>query len=204
MSKRSAPEVNAGSMADIAFLLLIFFLVTTTIQSEKGMVRQLPPIPKNQDASAMHKKKNVFLIIINKRGDLLVDGEPMKLSNLKHAALAFIDNGGGQGSDACSYCQGKQDPASSDNPSKALVSIQYDRQTDYGDYIAVQNEVLAAYTQLRNRVSKALYGEGYTDLYTAYKKAFDDDPQKKVLKKKVKRIRELYPLNISEARPTQV
>ncbi len=202
MARRSIPEVNAGSMADIAFLLLVFFLVTTTIESDKGITRKLPPIQENP-SEGLHKERNVFLVIINKNGDLLVDDQRMELKDLREATLNFIDNGAGTGADACSYCQGKKDPASSENPQKALVSIQYDRQTDYGDYIAVQNEVMAAFNQLRNRVSKGLYGESFTSLTQKFKSS-TDKTEKEVLKEKIKKVRQLYPLNISEAKPEQV
>src|SRR5699024_9335785 len=120
MVRRSAPEVNAGSMADIAFLLLIFFLVTTTIESDKGMSRRLPPIDEEEEVETVHKERNVLEIIINQQGELLVDDEEMDIADLYDYALGFIDNGGGQGSDGCGYCQGEQDPESSENPKKAL------------------------------------------------------------------------------------
>src|SRR5690606_40142151 len=107
MAKRSAPEVNAGSMADIAFLLLIFFLVTTTIETDSGLNRKLPPIDENQE-DVIIKQKNIFTVLINGKNQLLVEDELMELKDLRKAAVEFLDNGGGTGDDACSYCKGKR------------------------------------------------------------------------------------------------
>lgn len=203
MARRGTPEVNAGSMADIAFLLLIFFLVTTSIESDKGMTRKLPPKDDQQETEAIHKERNIFIVIINKDGELFVDDEEMDISNLQQAALDFIDNGGGAGSNGCSYCQGPQETQSSENPRKAVVSLQYDRQTKYGKYIAVQNEVMAAYNHLRNRVSNSEYGQNFSDLEKGLKDA-KSDPEKERYKEQIKQIRKLYPLNISEAKPEKV
>lgn len=203
MAKRSSPEVNAGSMADIAFLLLIFFLVTTTIESDKGMTRRLPPIDETESES-IHKERNMFQIIINKEGDLLVQDSPMNIHDLRQATLDFIDNGAGTGTSACSYCLGPKDPKSSENPNKAVVSLQYDRQTKYGIYIAVQNEIMAAYNELRDRVSNSEYGEPFSKLEEDVKDDRKSDKEKEVLKERIKKIRDLYPLNISEAKPEKV
>jgi biopolymer transport protein ExbD len=115
MAKRKAPEVNAGSMADIAFLLLIFFLVTTTIETDSGLNRKLPPMEDVVDPPII-KERNIFTVVVNKFNDLLVEEEPMELSELREAAIAFLDNGGGKGEEGCSYCEGARDPDSSDNP----------------------------------------------------------------------------------------
>ena len=130
MAKRAAPEVNAGSMADIAFLLLIFFLVTTTIEKDSGINRKLPPIEDNDD--------------------LLVEDEPMELKDLRQAAIDFLDN---NGDGSCKFCEGNKDEESSDNPDKAIISLKNDRETSYATYISVQNELVAAYNVLRNRLA---------------------------------------------------
>lgn len=147
MAKRAAPEVNAGSMADIAFLLLIFFLVTTTIEKDSGINRKLPPMEEN-DEDVIIKQKNIFTVLLNKNDDLLVEDENMNIKDLRQAAVDFLDNGG---DGSCDYCQGVKDPASSDNPDKAIISLKNDRETSYAAYIAVQNELVAAYNVLRNR-----------------------------------------------------
>mgnify|MGYP001819852276 FL=1 len=148
MAKRSAPEVNAGSMADIAFLLLIFFLVTTTIEKDSGITRKLPAIqPPNQD-NVVIKQKNIFTVLLNGKDQLLVEDELMELKDLRKAAVEFLDNGG---DGTCTYCKGKKDPRSSDNPDKAIISLKNERETSYAVYISVQNELVAAYNELRNR-----------------------------------------------------
>lgn len=203
MARRGTPDVNAGSMADIAFLLLIFFLVTTTIESDKGMTRRLPPIDETESES-LHKERNMFLVLINKDGELLVQDKPMDIDDLHQAALDFIDNGGGSGSNTCSYCMGPKDPKSSENPKKAVVSLQYDRQTKYGKYIAVQNEVMAAYNELRDRIAQSEYGVKFSQLEQDATDDRKSDAEKENAKKKRERVRELYPLNISEAKPDRV
>jgi len=147
MAKRAAPEVNAGSMADIAFLLLIFFLVTTTIETDTGISRKLPPI-EDSDDDVIIKQKNIFTVLLNGKDQLLVEDELMELKDIRKAAVEFLDNGG---DGSCDYCRGKRDPASSDNPDKAIISLKNERETSYKMYISVQNELVAAYNELRNR-----------------------------------------------------
>ena len=109
MARRSAPEVNAGSMADIAFLLLIFFLVTTTMEKDKGISRQLPPIQEIEE-EVIIKEKNLFIVLVNKNDDLLVEDEPLELTDLRQAAIDFLDNGGAPSNspEYCNYCKGKK------------------------------------------------------------------------------------------------
>ena len=155
MARRKAPEVNAGSMADIAFLLLIFFLVTTTIETDSGLNRKLPPMEDVVDPPII-KERNIFTVVVNKFNQLLVEEKPLELTELRNEAVKFLDNGGGKGEEACSYCLGDRNPESSDNPEKAVISLKNDRETDYKVYIAVQNELVAAYNVLRNREFKRL------------------------------------------------
>lgn len=199
MARRSAPEVNAGSMADIAFLLLIFFLVTTTIETDSGINRKLPPIQDEQDPPPL-KERNIFIVLINSNGDLLVEDEPMDLKNLKEAAVQFLDNGGGQGDEACNYCRGASDPSSSDNPVKAVISLQNNRLTKYSDYIAVQNELVAAYNQLRDREAKRLFGVTFQEMEEAFKND-SYTGNKDQLKDRINTIKDMYPQKLSEAEP---
>ncbi|NAS32165.1 biopolymer transporter ExbD [Flavobacteriaceae bacterium R38] len=200
MAKRNIPEVNAGSMADIAFLLLIFFLVTTTIETDAGLDRKLPPIePPDQDV--VIKQKNIFTVVVSKDNQLLVEDELMELKNLREAAVTFLDNGGGAGEDACNYCQGAKDPASSDNPTKAIISLQNDRETSYKTYIAVQNELVAAYNELRDRESNRLYGIPFTTMDKLYKDPKTPKEDRDELKPRITRIQELFPQKLSEAEP---
>ncbi|WP_341214838.1 biopolymer transporter ExbD [uncultured Wocania sp.] len=167
MAKRAAPEVNAGSMADIAFLLLIFFLVTTTIPKDSGINRKLPPIDDSEVEPPIIKQKNIFTVLLNKNDQLLVEDEPMQIKDLRQAAVEFLDNGGGtdNNGNTCDYCQGKKDPNSSDHPDKAIISLKNDRETSYAAYIAVQNELVAAYNILRNRRALELGPQkGFNDM----------------------------------------
>ena len=189
------PEVNAGSMADIAFLLLIFFLVTTTIETDAGLDRMLPPI-EPPDTDVVIKQKNIFTVNINKNGQLLVEEELMDLKNLRKAAMDFLDNGG---DGTCNYCKGRNDPSSSDNPTKAIISLKNDRETKYATYITVQNELVGAYNDLRNREAQRLFGRDFTEMEAEYLNPETPSGVRDDLKDKVKRIQDLFPQKLSEA-----
>ena len=199
-SREEAPKVNAGSMADIAFLLLIFFLVTTSIETDAGLDRMLPrettdpfipPVPR----------RNIFPILINGNDELLVDGELTDLKNLREMTIAFLDNGGNgiEQLGYCSYCKGERDVKSSDNPNKAIVSLMSNRETTYGTYITVQNELVAAYNALRNREAQRLFRTDFTALEALYSNSETSIADKKDLKAKIRKIQELYPMKLSEA-----
>ena len=97
MARRSIPEVNAGSMADIAFLLLIFFLVTTDITSNPGIVAKLPPrVPKQEQQEPPINERNLFVVLVNKNNQLFVEDRLMDIKDLRKAAIEFLDNGGGK------------------------------------------------------------------------------------------------------------
>ncbi len=198
--RKGAPEVNAGSMADIAFLLLIFFLVTTTIETDAGLDRMLPPI-EPPDTDVVIKQKNIFTVNINKSGQLLVEEELMSLEDLKEAAMDFLDNGGApSGSpEYCNYCKGSRDASSSDNPQKAIISLKNDRETKYSTYITVQNELVGAYNELRNREAQRLYRRDFTEMEAEYLNPETPSSLRDELKDKVKAIQELFPQKLSEA-----
>ncbi len=196
MARRDTPEINAGSMADIAFLLLIFFLVTTTMDVDTGISRKLPEKQPEDVVPPVLKEKNVFEVNINRRNEILVEGDQyMKVEDLREAAINFIDNGGGSAADmasqdlnVCSWCEGAKDPASSDHPKKAIISLQSDRGTSYATYISVQNELVGAYTVLRNRYSNKKFGKDFDRL------SFEQQKDIKI---------NIYPQIISEAEPTK-
>jgi len=202
MARREIGEINAGSMADIAFLLLIFFLVTTTMDVDSGIARKLPE-KTPQDKDVIVKQKNVLDIVVNRNNQLLVENEFVKVTDIKRLAMDFIDNGGGVGTpkdgkpgEPCDYCNGAKDPNSSDHPSKAIISLQSDRGTTYGMYISIQNEIEAAYNELRNKLSLKKYGRSYDALLDDYK----DTPTEK-LKAKIDDLKDRYPQIISEPEP---
>lgn len=205
MVRRETPEINAGSMADIAFLLLIFFLVTTTMNVDSGISKKLSEKPPADYVPPVIKERNIFEVNINRNNELLVEGERMDVKEIKDAAVKFIDNGGGEGklvdgvsTGPCDYCKGEKSTTSSDHPNKAIISVQSDRGTEYGTYIIVQNELLRAYTELRNRLCEERYNMSFTELEKLYK----DDINNLELKKKVEDIKTAYPQIISDAEPT--
>ena len=205
MAKRAAPEVNAGSMADIAFLLLIFFLVTTTIETDSGINRKLPPTDEVVDPPVI-KQRNIFTVVVNKDNRLLVEEELMDISELREAAIAFLDNGGGQGEEACDYCKGKRDTSSSDNPEKAIISLKNDRETSYKVYIAVQNELVAAYNDLRDRefaLLNPMAGMTYTEAQKRYSDPRSTSTEKAKLKPLLDEVKSMYPQKLSEAEPSK-
>jgi len=203
---RKSPEVNAGSMADIAFLLLIFFLVTTTIETDSGINRKLPPMEDQIDPPII-KEKNIFTVVVNKYSQILVEEDLTDIKDIRGLAVDFLDNGGGKGEEACDYCQGERSPRSSDNPEKAIISLKNDRETPYKAYIAVQNELVAAYNELRNREFMKLYPSERLTYFEAdfiYNDPRTTLDQKENLKEKLSVVKKLYPQKLSEAEPSKV
>lgn len=192
MAKRENPEVNAGSMADIAFLLLVFFLVTTTMDSDFGLMRKLPPpIPADQPKPPPIKDRNVFVVLANANDQLLVEGELMDIGDLKEAAKEFIANPLNK-EDLPEKKMTNVAPFGQVAVSKQVISLQNDNGTSYDLYIQVQNELAAAYQELRDDLAKEKFGKTYTALVEAK----DKD--------KIKAIRKVYPQRISEAEPKNV
>lgn len=185
--KRKTPGINGTSSADIAFMLLIFFLITTSMDTDKGLARRLPPpVPKDkQDDDTDINKRNLFTVMINSYGQVLCNGEEINIKELKDRAKEFIEN---------PY----DDPhmpekVEEDVPyfgkykihSKGIISLQNDRTTNYQAYISVQNELAKAYNELRDEISRKKFGKGFNEL--------DEDQQQAVIK--------IYPQKISEAEP---
>ena len=203
---RKPPEVNAGSMADIAFLLLIFFLVTTTIETDSGINRKLPPMEDQIDPPII-REKNIFTVVVNKYSQILAEEALTDIKDLRGRAMDFLDNGGGKGEEACNYCQGNRNPRSSDNPDKAVISLKNDRETPYKAYIAVQNELVAAYNELRDREFINRYpneGLTYFEADFIYSDPRTTIAQKMNLKEKLDVVKKLYPQKLSEAEPSKV
>ena len=177
--QRDGAEVNSSSMADIAFLLLVFFLVTTTIATDKGIPMVLPPKSEQQDEVKL-KEKNIFKVLINSKDQMLVEGEPLEVESIRDDCIEFLNNYG-------------KDPRSSDSPKDAVVSIKADRGTSYEKYLTVLDEVTAAYNQSRaNYLNISL--EAFLNLdmdNPEHKRAYDA-------------ARAEFPLQISEAEPTDI
>ncbi|WP_190811077.1 biopolymer transporter ExbD [Flagellimonas sp. S3867] len=193
------PEVNAGSMADIAFLLLIFFLVTTTIQTDVGIDRKLPP--QETTPPLPINERNIFRVSLNKNDELFVEGDVLSIDQLKTSAITFLDNGGSSKEDAnhCNYCKGEHRVDSSDNPQEAIIAFNSDREASYGMYIRVQNELTAAYTALRNREAQRMFNMDFVDMEEIYFDVKTSVQTKKKLKTEISQIRNMYPMKLSEA-----
>jgi biopolymer transport protein ExbD len=181
---RGSQQINSGSMADIAFLLLIFFLVTTTIASDKGLPLILPPKPDpNQPPPEIDKNaRNIFKILINSRDQMLVEDEYMELSEmykLKPMIKEFLLNYG-------------RNPQLSDNPEEAVVSLKTDRGTSYEVYIDVYNEILAAYNEI--------YAERAGITVEQWRNLDLKDPRQKQMYDDA---RDGFPRNISIAEPNK-
>ncbi|MDO5971452.1 biopolymer transporter ExbD [Flavivirga aquimarina] len=175
------PEVNAGSMADIAFLLLIFFLVTATISSDEGINRSLPEeCPPGMDCTNTIHERNILRILINNNDEIMIKDNIITIDELKEIAKNFLDN---NGDGTCSYCSGTKSTNASDNPKKAVISLQNDRQTSYKQFITVQDELSKAYYELRNTYS-----------LNVLKK-----PSDKLSKQELKQVKDAYPFILSEA-----
>ena len=203
MAKRDIPEINAGSMADIAFLLLIFFLVTTTMDIDAGIPRKLPPKADPNVKPPDIKKRNVLVVNVGRDGNILVNGEDyLEINQIKERAKEFLDNGEGKGKDGnfCTYCEGKKLITSSVHPNRAVISLQSSRETKHGIYIQVTNELVRAYNELRDREAQKIYGESFEDILAEAKKK----PKDEILKAKVIKVRERYPMLLSEAEPIKI
>lgn len=162
---RVSPEINTGSMADISFLLVTFFLLTSSINTDQGITRKLPPPldPKNPPPDIDIKERNVLKVLVSKSNALLVQGRYIDIRDLKETAKSFLSNP-----------QNRQDlpeMEERDIPglgkirvSKGVISLKNDRGTSYDTYIQVQNELAAAISELRNDLSKQKYGEKFNNL----------------------------------------
>lgn len=199
MSERNNTEINAGSMADIAFLLLIFFLVTTTLDTEIGIYKRLPEKQNNPDRIDV-KEKNVLDISVNANDKILIEGNQIvDIESLKQIVIDFIDNGAGTNvkGEKCTWCNGKKDPSSSDHPEKALINLHTKRSTSYATYVSVQNEILGAYAELRNNLSKSLYNKTFNQLVDELK----NNKSNADLASKVEFIKSKYPQLLIEETP---
>ena len=183
MGKRMKQEVNAGSMADIAFLLLIFFLVTTQIATDKGLQMRLPPKPDPNDPppEIKFKERNIFKILVNSQDKILIENEPYTdLSQLKGDVKRFVLNEG-------------VDPDLSESPDKAVVSIKTDRGTSYEIFIEVLDQVQGAYYEMRGE-KVGLSAEEFRNL----------DQSKDDEKELYNRGKEGLPMQISIAEPSNI
>jgi biopolymer transport protein ExbD len=172
---RKDVEIEGSSMADIAFLLLIFFLVVTTIDVDTGIGLVLPPIPDDIEPPPI-LERNMLRILVNAQGMVLLDDEPVSIAEVRQRVKDFVDNP-------------TNNPNLSESPDDAIVSVKTDRQTPYRVYIDMLDELMGAYEELRHEASMAQYGVPYSALE-------DDSVQQE-------QIREMYPKRISIAEPDE-
>lgn len=187
MASRSTPEINAGSMADIAFLLLIFFLVTTTMDIDTGITRKLPP-PVEDDTDIDIKQRNVFKVLVNSADRLLVEDKPGDIRTLKSQAKEFITNPTNS-EDLPEKRLETIDYLGEVEISKGVISLKNDRGTSYEMYIAVQDELTKVFQELRNELSVRHFGVKYDNLVNEDKR---------------NAIQDAIPMAISEAEPENV
>lgn len=182
------PEINAGSMADIAFLLLIFFLVATTIDVDSGILRKLPPKLQNEtEKPPPVKQRNLFTVLVNAGDLLLVEDNPLDIGQLKDKVKDFISNESGN-VDLSEFKEVDIEGIGLTKVSKGIVSLQNDRGTSFDMYIRVQNELVAAFNELRDEFAIIKFGKKYENL---------NEVQQQAIQKK-------YPQAISEAEPVNV
>ena len=185
--KRKTSEINSSSMADIAFLLLIFFLVTTSMSTSTGLSRRLPPPlqPDQVIPPVDVNKRNIFVVKVNSQNQLMVQGELMELQDLRQKAKEFIKN---ENDDPHLPVRTEENIPLLGTMSITkdhVISLQNDVDTQYQAYINVQNELVAAYNELRNELGKEKFGANFDEL--------NEDQQKAV--------QSVYPQKISEAEP---
>ncbi|MEG0518077.1 MAG: biopolymer transporter ExbD [Bacteroidales bacterium] len=188
--EKKIQEINAGSMADIAFLLLIFWLTTTTMDADKGLQRRLPPMPdenQKEQTDAKINRRNIMQVKINQSDRIFAGGQVIDVSQVKDKIIEFIMNPANNESlseKEMTDIEGFGQYA----VSKGLVSLQNDRGTSYDSYIRVQNEIVKAFNEIRDNFASQNYGKKY---------AFLDETKQKI-------VRDVIPQSISEAEPKDV
>ena len=185
--KRKVPDINSSSTADIAFLLLIFFLITTSMDTDRGLARRLPPPPEqeqNNDDIKL-KERNVLQVFLNMNDQLMCGNDYITPDKLRAKAKEFIANPYNDDSKPEKYSKDIPFFGNMMITEKHVVSLRCDRGSSYKAYIAVQNELVAAYNELRDELAQEKWQKNYADL--------NEDQQKA--------IRDIYPQKISEAEP---
>ena len=186
MSKRKTPGLNTGAMSDISFLLLTFFLLTSSINTEQGIPRKLPP-PKTEDAKDMKvdiNKRNVLNVLVNFRDEISVNGDVIMVSDLKARAKEFFANPTNDPS-LPEKVSKPIDGIGDFQVSKGVVSLTNDQGTSYNMYVQVQNELQRAVNELRNETALQYFGKKFDALDSAAQRA----------------VSTAIPMNISEAPP---
>ena len=186
--KKKVPDLNAGSMADISFLLLIFFLVTTTMDVDSGITRRLPPPVENPEQDVKVKERNIMNVMINKYDKMLVNGKPGDITTLKEMTKQFITHN--PNDEKAPETEVKEiELLGNVLMSKGVVSLKNDRGTSYLMYISVQNELARAFNEMKDEMSMKYFGQHYADLTD---------------QGKIDAINKAVPVRISEAEPEEI
>jgi biopolymer transport protein ExbD len=173
---RDDAEIPMSSLADIAFLLLVFFLVVTTIDVDTGIGLVLPPIPDDTTPPPPVRERNLMNILVNAQGMVLINEMPAAIPSVRERVKTFISNNG-------------VDPDLSESPDDAIVSIKTDRRTPYNVYIDMLDEVMGAYDELRHQASMDRFGVPYSSLEQGSERRAE--------------IQEVFPKKISIAEPDE-
>lgn len=185
--KRSVPEINSSSTADIAFLLLIFFLITTSMDTDRGLARRLPPPPeKDQKVDDVKlKERNVLQVFLNMNDQLMCGNEYISVDQLRTKAKEFIANPYNDDSKPEKISKNIPFFGTMQVTEKHVISLRCDRGSSYKAYISVQNELVAAYNELREELAQEKFQRSYA--------ALNEEEQGA--------IRDIYIQKISEAEP---
>lgn len=185
--KKKVPGLNASSTADISFILLIFFLITTSMDTDSGLARRLPqpPDPDQEDAEIDVKERNVLNVRLNAAGALMINSDVSDIKELRARAKEFVKNENDLSSLPEKHVKEIELLGPCYVTDKHVISVQTDRGTPYEIYFEVQNELVAAYNELREELAKAKFGRSYEYLTDEQKVA----------------VRAYYPQKISEAEP---
>ena len=176
---RQAPTVQAGSMADIAFLLLIFFLVATKVPNDMGLSKKLPPNCSNPPCEITVENQNYLEIILGKDNSVFIKDEIVQMSDLKTIVIDFVDN---NGDGSCSYCNGNSVTKQSDTPKKAVIGLVVHRNSQYEQFIEIQDCITSAFSFLRENYATKKFGKSADRLN----------------KTELKEVQDAYPFNLSE------
>ena len=186
--KKKVPDLSTGSMADISFLLLIFFLVTTTMDTDTGITRRLPPPVENPEMDVKVKERNIMNVLINKYDKLLVNGKPGDVATLKDMTKEFITPR--PNDEKAPETEVKEiELLGNVVLSKGVVSLKNDRGTSYLMYISVQNELARAFNEMKDEMSLKYFNQHFSDLTD---------------KDKIEAINKAVPVRISEAEPEEI
>ena len=191
--KKNIPEINASSQADIAFTVLIFFLVVSTMDIDTGIVRMLPPMadPNVKQEDIKVKERNLLLVFVSGSGNIMAGGKVISLNALKDKAKEFILNPLDDGNLPEKKVTEIEMPDGSKwsyPVSEGVISLQNTRDTSYQVYIQVQNELTRAFNEVRDEVAMSKFGKKFADL---------DEAERKVITKAI-------PMKISEAEPRKM